>query len=583
MLETLRALDWRRVPARSKSSQRACVGGSEAVKGPALDGRGLAAGSREGPYARPGDHCIHGACSVAVCQSATARSVGSRSCATGARRVVADARGGRPAISFSTDDARHLRRLSSRVVSLRSERSCRSVFAHIARAHVTSRSVMDSTSEPGAAPQDALRATLLAAHKATLSRARIENGDDAGPAGGDDQATERPDVMAEADTDRVLAENGRGDIVAAEAVSVAAAVAAAHHIFVQEEAGAVRVASDQASDEDGREPGDTNHADESLAFNEATNTVRGGASAGRSPASGSTFKARGAAASDEAGTGTKTKAAAGLSSPFFEGDKMKVASAAASNEAGTGTKRRAADGLFHGEDMHVTNVKVKREAAVGAAVGASVAGNDDDAEDLTAMQLEAAELVLDKGYTAAQFEAAMKAVNDIGTVAAPLEVQLANLQTITSDDRTHAILMSSRMHYAQKNLWRAAKTYRAALREAAACDTSLDAISGQAEGVLPSKAVAWTRKATPCNCVLCSVSFTTEWQAVSVPVGHADKAGAASRAAAVAAADGDADEDVVVVGVTLAGNRAVFNPALNEAESAGKPEEEKVSDAGEGV
>jgi len=73
---------------------------------------------------------------------------------------------------------------------------------------------MDSPSEPGASPHDALRATLLAAHKATLRRARINNDCDAEPAGGDDQATERPEVMTEADTDRVLADNGRGDLEA---------------------------------------------------------------------------------------------------------------------------------------------------------------------------------------------------------------------------------------------------------------------------------------------------------------------------------------------------------------------------------
>jgi len=442
---------------------------------------------------------------------------------------------------------------------------------------------MDAPSEPGAVPHDALRATLLAAHKATLRRARIDGGDDAGPAGGDDQANERPEVMAEADTDSVLADNSGGDLEAVEAVSVAAAVAAAHHVLVQAETGAVRMASDQASDDDGREPGDKDNADESLAFNEASSSVKGGASAGRRPFSGSTCKARGAAVSDAAGTGTKTKAAAGLSSSFFEGDKIQVENAAASDEAGTATKRKAADGLFHGEDMHGKNVKVKREAAAGAAGGASVAGNDDDTGNRTAMQLEAAELTLEKGYTATQLETAMKAVNDIGAVAAPLEVQLANLQAITIDDRTRAILMSSKMHYAQKHLGRAARIYRAALRWAAACDTAVDAISGQADGVLPSTAVASTRKATPLFCKLCSVSLTTEWQAGSVPVGHAHKAGAASRAPAVATGDGDADDDVVVVGVTLAGNCTVFNPALNKAESAGTPEEDKVRDAGEGV
>jgi len=95
---------------------------------------------------------------------------------------------------------------------------------------------------------------------------------------------------------------------------------------------------------------------------------------------------------------------------------------------------------------------------------------------MTAQQIEAAELASDKGYTVAQFEAVMKAVNDIGTVAAPLEAQLAHLQAVTIDDRSRDIL---------KHLWRTGKTYRGALRWAAACDTALDDInSDQVSGGL---------------------------------------------------------------------------------------------------
>jgi len=66
---------------------------------------------------------VHGSCSVAVCHRPTARSVGSRQSATGAGHVVADEGGSRPAIAFSTTNARRLCRLSIRVVSLRSGRS----------------------------------------------------------------------------------------------------------------------------------------------------------------------------------------------------------------------------------------------------------------------------------------------------------------------------------------------------------------------------------------------------------------------------------------------------------------------------
>ena len=121
-----------------------------------------------------------------------------------------------------------------------------------------------------------------------------------------------------------------------------------------------------------------------MAFNEATD-VKGGASPGCRPVSGSSFKERGAAASEEAGTVTKNQAAPAVSIPVCEGDtKSKGGSAAASDEAGTGTTSKAADGLSNGEDVHGKKVKVKREAAAGAAVGSTAADNDEDAGDMTA-------------------------------------------------------------------------------------------------------------------------------------------------------------------------------------------------------
>lgn len=215
---------------------------------------------------------------------------------------------------------------------------------------MTSRPVMDSPSEAGSAPSDALRASLLAARKSTLRRFRRDGGDDAGHSGAVDEADERPDVSPEADTERALADNGVGDLEAVEAISVAAAVAAAQNFLDKEEAGAERLASDKASDDDGCKEGDKNYADECLAFNEAS-TVMVCASASGRRVSKSTFKERGTAASDVAGIGTKT-AAAGLSSAFLEGDKKNVESAAVLDGAGTRSKRKAADGLFQGEGMH---------------------------------------------------------------------------------------------------------------------------------------------------------------------------------------------------------------------------------------
>ena len=199
---------------------------------------------------------------------------------------------------------------------------------------------------------------------------------------------------------------------------------------------------------------------------------------------------------------------------------------------------------------------------------------------MTAQQIEAAELALDKGYTVAQFEAAMEAVNNNGTVAAPLEAQLAHLQAVTIDDRTRDILMTSKFHFALKHLWLTGKTYRGALRWASACDTALDAIHSDQVTALTSTAVASTRKAVLSLCKLCSSSLTIEWRAVSAPVGDTHKAGAAS---SVAASDGDDDDEIVVVSVTMAGDRAKLNLAQNKAESVEEPSEEKLGHAGEAV
>ena len=223
----------------------------------------------------------------------------------------------------------------------------------------------------------------------------------------------------------MLADNGGGDLEAFEAVSVGAAAGATQQVRVKEEAGAGILASEKASDDKGREPGDEDYADEFLAFNEAS-IVMIGASASCHRVSGLNFKERGAAASDEALTGTKTKAAAGLASSFLEGDQSKMDSAAAFELAGTGTTRKAADVLFHAEDMHGEKVKVKCEAAAGAVMGASGTGKEYDSGDLMSKQIGAAELALEKGYMTAQFEAALKAMNDIGPVAALVTTRPAN-------------------------------------------------------------------------------------------------------------------------------------------------------------
>jgi len=139
---------------------------------------------------------------------------------------------------------------------------------------------------------------------------------------------------------------------------------------------------------------------------------------------GTTSKAENAAASDEAGSGTTHQAAVGLS-PFQQksSTSAEVRDAEALYEAGTATKRKAdSSGLCHDDELQGKNFKLELEAASDEAGGASTTGQDDDVRELAAKQLEAAENALGNGHTAAQFEAAMKAVNEIGTIAAPLDV-----------------------------------------------------------------------------------------------------------------------------------------------------------------
>jgi len=295
---------------------------------------------------------------------------------------------------------------------------------------------------------------------------------------------------------------------------------------------------------------------------------------------GTKSKAENAAASDEADSGATHQAAVGL--PTFQqksSTSAEVRDAEALYEAGTATKRKTvSSGPCHDDELHGKKVMLEREAASDEAGGASITGQHDDVRELAAKQLEAAEHALGIGHTAAQFEAAMKDANDIGTSAAPLDVQLAHLQAVTIDHRTRSILLASKLQYVHKHLFNTAKKYRKALRWAAACDVALDGINGQDEYALSSTALASTRVATPYLCKLCSTALSDNWQAFSSSTGHAPQAGTASSKQTT---DGEGDDDVVVVGVTLAGERLKLNTAHNEADSAGKQSKEKVDDAGE--
>jgi len=220
---------------------------------------------------------------------------------------------------------------------------------------VTQRLVMESPLDNRATPHDDVRAVLVAAHDAALRRSRRYVIENVGSVGAVDAATELPDATAEVDTEHMLADDREGVLGAVEVSSVPAAIPAACHVLIQEAASS-RVASVKASDDEGREPGNNDHADKSLALN-VVSTVEGGASAACGPAIGPSFRERGAAASDE---------------------------------AGTGTQRKAANGLTHGENMHGRNFTMKLLTTAGASVGASVAGKDPDEGYRSAKLLESA-------------------------------------------------------------------------------------------------------------------------------------------------------------------------------------------------
>jgi len=71
----------------------------------------------------------------------------------------------------------------------------------------------------------------------------------------------------------------------------------------------------------------------------------------------------------------------------------------------------------------------------------------------------------------------MKTINDIGTIAAPPEVQLPNLRAVIFKDRTRTYPMSSNLHSTENILWWAVKTFQGPFFQTTTCRTSLNAIS----------------------------------------------------------------------------------------------------------
>jgi len=104
---------------------------------------------------------------------------------------------------------------------------------------------------------------------------------------------------------------------------------------------------------------------------------------------GTTSKAENAAASDEAGSGTTHQVAVGLSTfQQKSSTSAEVRDAETLYEAGTATKRKAdSSGLCHDDELQGKKVKLELEAASDEAGGASTTDQDDDVRALAAKQL----------------------------------------------------------------------------------------------------------------------------------------------------------------------------------------------------
>jgi len=221
---------------------------------------------------------------------------------------------------------------------------------------------------------------------------------------------------------------------------------------------------------------------------------------------------------------------------------------AASNQADHGRKRKAVGGLPTGENVGGKKVKVEGDAAWNEAcrdagpcvTQGSMADHQPSRPD--------------------ELEAAAKAVEDIGTSAAAFETQMDNLRALSAPHYTVMRLLATKTAAVDKHLASAGKTYRTAVRWAAACHKAMSALDKEYQKTLVRAAVASTATA-----MLPSEAGT----AATHVTGRDGAASAAGRTELEAAAASDSvDSDVILIGISLARDNLKLGTAASTAEDA---------------
>jgi len=241
---------------------------------------------------------------------------------------------------------------------------------------------------------------------------------------------------------------------------------------------------------------------------------------------------------------TKTLSAHEGPAMFFPNVRVE----AASNQADHGGKRKAVGGPPTGENVGGKKVKVKGDAAWNKACR--------DAGPCVTQ----GSMADHQPSRPAELEAAAKAVEDIGTSAAAFVTQMYNLRALSAPHYTVMHLHATKTAAVDKHFASAGKTYRTAVRWAAACHMAMSALDKEYQKTLFRATVASTATAK-----LPSEAGT----AATHVTGRDGTASAAGRTELEAAAASDSvNSDVILVGISFARDNLKLGTAASTAEDA---------------
>ena len=442
----------------------------------------------------------------------------------------------------------------------------------------------------GDTARDTLRRALMAAHAASLERAR--GGAGARDGGGDQtgaSAAERADSPPPVNATEAGVSDKAADYTAGmdagaqagDAVATAAAVATAQAVLLEADDSVLAASEEAGSSAD-------------TAYVKACKGVKRKAEDDvphAKSSAGKKGKMNCMAALDEAACGAVPDAQEhvaddGPSTEVGVCSRMsvKVKCGAASDKAARGVVGDVQDNMGdvgHAEDVYVAGCKqVKAEAPEAsdeASRGALAAVQCNKADDGRGQPKDSKDCEgdvhpakVDDDSTAResyadQYAADVKAVENIGVSTVPMDVQLAHLQAMTIDHRTLSRLMSLKTDSVDKHLARSSRTYRAAVQWSAKCHLAMNAICAHGRRAPPSTAVASALEAMPVLQALDSAPNKAVDRAGLAATRVEDKA---APSLASAHARGYDDDDVVLVGVTLAEDNLKLTPSKGFAAPA---------------